>query len=45
LLTDPAFSNVLPVGIRSARNFQIVVKTQIINENPGPPQILAFDAW
>jgi len=45
LLLDPAFDRSLPAGIRSAKNFQMIVKTSLINGNAGAPQVVAFYAW
>jgi len=45
LLVEPEFSQLLPENLGSARNFQIVVKTSVINGNTGVPQILAVYTW
>jgi hypothetical protein len=46
LITDPAFASSLPASLRSRKkNFQIVVKTTVIDGNTGPPQILAVYSW
>jgi len=45
LLTDSSFQRSLPDALRSAKNFQMVVKTTAINGNAGPPQIIAVYTW
>jgi hypothetical protein len=45
LLTDPSFARMLPSDLSSKKNFQIVLKTDVINGNAGPPQILAVHTW
>ena len=45
LVTDPASSRLIPNNIRSAQNFQIVVKTTVIDGSAGAPQILAVQTW
>jgi hypothetical protein len=46
LLTDPAFDKVLPPALRSAnKNFQIVLKTTVIEGHNGLPQLLAVYTW
>ena len=45
LLTYPPYASLLPAGVRSSKNFQIVVKTSIIKGSSGPPQVIAFYAW
>jgi hypothetical protein len=42
LLTDPAYTKILPSVLRSSKkNFQIVLKTTVIDGHTGPPQIVA----
>ena len=45
LLTYPDYASLLPAGVRSSTNFQIVVKSSIIKGNGGPPQVVAFYSW
>jgi hypothetical protein len=45
LLTDSSYIKLLPPEIKPAKNFQIVLKTSVINGNSGPPQILAVYTW
>jgi hypothetical protein len=45
LLVEPEFFQLLPDSLGSAKNFQIVVKTSVINGNTGVPQILAVYTW
>lgn len=45
LLVDPLYARSLPTGIRSAKNFQMVVRASVINGSTGPPQVVAFYAW
>jgi len=46
LVTDPAFAGTLPAALRSTRkNFQIVLKTTVIDGHTGPPQIVAVHTW
>lgn len=46
LLTDPKMDSILPASLRSTkRNFQLVIKTTVINGNTSPPQILATYVW
>jgi hypothetical protein len=45
LLIDSAYSRILPAAVRSAGNFQIVVRTNKINGNTGSPQIVGFTTW
>jgi hypothetical protein len=45
LVTDPVSSKLLPDSIRSAHNFQIVVKTTVIDGSAGAPQVLAVYTW
>lgn len=45
LLVDSPFAQLLPSQIRSTGNFQIVLKTSIVNGSAGPPQVLAFHTW
>jgi len=45
LLIDSSFAKLLPPQVRSTGNFQIVLKTNIVNGSAGPPQILAVHTW
>jgi hypothetical protein len=46
LITDPAFASSWPSSLRSSKkNFQVVLKTKVIDGNTGPPQILAVYSW
>jgi hypothetical protein len=45
LLIDSSYAKLLPPQIRSTGNFQIVLKTNIVNGSAGPPQILAVHTW
>jgi hypothetical protein len=45
LVIDPLASRQLPTTLRSARNFQIVLKTTVIDGSAGAPQILAVQTW
>jgi hypothetical protein len=46
LLTNPNLSSVLPTSLRNSdRNFQIVLKTTVINGQTSLPQILATSVW
>lgn len=45
LLTDRELAKSLPASLRSAKNFQVVLKTSVISGNTGPPQILAVYTW
>lgn len=46
LLIDPAFTKILPPVLRSTKkNFQIVLKTTVIDGHTGPPQIVAVYTW
>jgi hypothetical protein len=45
LLIDSSYASLLPSQIRSTGNFQIVLKTSILNGSAGPPQILAVYTW
>ena len=45
-LTDPELSRFLPDAVRSEKqNFQIVLKTTVIDGHIGAPQIIAFYSW
>jgi hypothetical protein len=45
-LTDPELSRSLPAAVRSNKqNFQIVLKTTVIDGHPGAPQIIAVYSW
>lgn len=46
LLTSPIWINTIPKNlIDKENNFQIIVKTTVINGNIGPPQIIAHYSW
>jgi hypothetical protein len=45
LLIDNSYAKLLPAQIKSTGNFQIIIKTSLVNGSAGPPQILAFYAW
>jgi hypothetical protein len=46
LLTSPAGGNTIPRNlVEGDKNFQIVLKTTVINGNTGPPQIVASYSW
>jgi hypothetical protein len=44
-LTDPEYSYMLPKAFHESQNAQVVLKTDVINGNPGPPQVLAAYTW
>jgi hypothetical protein len=45
LLTDPSFIRLLPDDLEAKGNFQIVLKTKIIDGSAGRPQVVAFYSW
>jgi hypothetical protein len=46
LLTSPAWGSTIPRNlVEGNKNFQIVLKTTVINGNSGPPQIVASYSW
>ena len=45
LLIESSYLKLLPPEITPTGNFQIVLKTNVINGNVGPPQILAVHTW
>jgi hypothetical protein len=46
LLTDPALADAWPPGVSSSRkNFQIVLKTTVVEGHTGLPQIVAVYTW
>ncbi len=46
LITDPNLSKVLPSSLRDTqKNFQIVIKTTVIDGSTGPPQVVATYVW
>lgn len=46
LVTNPNLSKLLPSSLRDTqKNFQVVIKTDVINGNIGPPQIVATHIW
>ncbi len=45
LLTDAEYARLLPPAFRAQQNAQLVLKTNVINGNPGPPQVVAVYTW
>jgi len=46
LVIDPNFAKMLPDSLRDTKkNFQLVIKTAVINGNAGPPEIVATYIW
>jgi len=45
LLTDSEYAHLLPSAFYTRKNTQIVLKTAVINGNPGPPQVIAVYTW
>jgi hypothetical protein len=45
LFTAPSSVRLLPASLRGAKNFQVVLKTTVIDGNAGPPQVLAVHTW
>lgn len=45
LLTDPQFTQKVRGYIRDTGNFQIVLRTAVISEEPGPIEIVAVYTW
>ena len=45
LLIDASYEKLLPNRLGSKGNFQILLKTNIINGCAGPPQVLAVHTW
>ena len=45
LVTAPQADKLLPASLRSAKNFQIVLKTAVVDGSSGPPQVLAVYTW
>jgi hypothetical protein len=45
LLTNPSYISLLPAELRSTGNFQIVLKTSVINDGAGPPEVIAVHTW
>lgn len=46
LATDPSFARLLPPALRSStKNFQMVLKTEMIDGNSGPAQVIAVTTW
>lgn len=45
LLTDNSYVRLLPSGLKPTGNFQIVLKTSVINGSAGHPEFLAYYAW
>ena len=44
-LTDPKLAKMIPRYIRDSGNFQIVLRTTLMGEEPGPIQIVAGYTW
>lgn len=44
-LTDAEYSYMQPRAFHAAQNAQVVLKTEVINGNPGPPQVVAVYTW
>jgi len=45
LITDDSYAKSLPLNIGSKANFQIILKTSVINGTSSPPNVLAVHAW
>ena len=46
LATDSSLSKLRPASLRDTpKDFQIVIKTVVINGNSGPPQVVASYVW
>jgi len=45
LIANPSLARFLPSSLRSAKNFQVVMRTSVINGNAGPPDVLAIYKW
>jgi hypothetical protein len=45
LLVEPEFFRLLPDSLGSTKNFQIVIKSSVINGSTGVPQILSVYTW
>jgi len=45
LIADPKNEMLIPASIGERGNFQIVLKTSLINGEPGPLQVLAVETW
>ena len=45
LLTDKEYAQLLPSSFHSEQNTQLVIKTNVINGIPGPPQVIAVHTW
>jgi len=47
-LTDPKYLTKFAAGLKSgweSKNLQIVVRTEVIDGNPGPPELIASWVW
>lgn len=44
-LTDSEHANIVPHAFYTQQNAQVVLKTSVINGNPGPPQVVAVYTW
>jgi hypothetical protein len=45
LVADPAFAKFIPSSIGSSGNFQIVLKTAVLNGSTGPFEVVAVHSW
>jgi hypothetical protein len=45
LLTDPEYAYMLPRAFYTDQNAQLVLKTNVIDGTPGPPQVVAVHTW
>jgi len=44
-LTDTRSNSLIPPGVRTSKNFQIVIRVDEISGKVGLPQVLAFHSW
>ncbi len=45
LLTDPSMESLLPPRLSSATNYQLILKTSVVEGSAGSPQIVAVHTW
>ena len=45
LLLNPTYAGMFPPSLRSAKNFQLVVRTSVVNRTVNAPQIVALYTW
>jgi hypothetical protein len=45
LVTDPEIAKKIPLRVRGQGNFQIVLRTSLMGDEPGPIQIVAVHTW